>query len=501
MPRPGLARDSVMVTPWFANFGQISFGVNDLRTGVSFWERQLGVGPWNIFYGLTLDTLYCGRRISLPFDVAIGWHDNRLVELIQVKGAGPSPFHDASNRAIIGMLRMASITDGIERDCELAEQSGMERFAEGKAGDQRFVYFRSNDAPGVILELLERTAAFDIFVSQLRERAELYRRPPQDRVCDPQPKFIEPGSMKAALISGYGGPEVFFLRHVPLPSPGAGEVRIRVAGAAVNPVDIKLRKGMLHAWMSLDFPAQLGGDVSGLVDAIGKGVRRFAIGDRVAGMIDPSRNGAYAECVIVHETMLVTVPAHLDLASVAALPTGVLAGTQLVEIGIGPRVGDRVLVTGAGGSTGRAAIMAVINAGAIAIAGIRPSSRAAVADLPVERVVDLTNPAEIAALPLVDAVADTVGGTVAEGLFLAVKPDGIVASLAMPLIVPPAAATQRFCSVIVRFDGERLARFIQQMPGTGHAMPIARQFRLDEVASAHRLMEEGGVGGKIILVP
>jgi len=485
---------------WFANFGQISFGTSDLRRTLAFWERQLGIGPWTVFRGLTMDALHEGRRISMPFDVALAWHDGRLVELIQAHGDGPSPLHDGLNRPMIGLQRLASITDDIERDAQLAERRGMTRLTAGEAGGQRFIHYRSDDAPGVILELLERTPGFTRLVDLLRRRAARYRPAAGGETpAVPAPFTVAPATMKAALLTGYGEPDLFRIADVSMPAPGPREVRIRVAGAAVNPVDVKARRGLLGDWATLAFPACLGGDVSGVIDAIGEGVSRFKVGDRVIGMINPFANGAYAQFVVAHEASLAAVPAGLDLIDAAALPTGVLTGTQLVEVGIAPRVGDRVLVTGAGGSTGRAAVLAILEAGAIPIAGVRASSRNAVADLPVEAVVDLADAAQVAALGLVDAIADTVGGEVAERLFNVLKPDGIFASIAVPVPDPPEDATQRFCAVYVRFDAERLAKFMQDVIGTGRTMPVARRFPLEEVAAAHRLMEAGGVGGKIVL--
>lgn len=481
--------------PWFANFGQISFGVADLDGAVRFWERQLGVGPWSVFKGLTFDAQYEGRRVSFPFDVAIGWHDGRVVELMHVLGDGPSPLHDALNRPIIGLQRLASITDDIERDGRTAAARGLERYASGNAGGQRFAYYRSSAAPGVILELLERTPGFATLCDELAARAAAYRPPAAPAPTEPSPP-PPAATMRAAMLSGYGGPELFAVQHVPVPVPGAGQVRIRVAGAAVNPVDVKLRRGALKDWMPLRFPARLGGDVSGIVDALGAGADGFRIGDRVAGFVAPDSDGAYGEWLVAPVATLVRVPARLDLADAAAYPTGVLTGVQLVERGIGVRAGDRLLVTGAGGSTGRAAVLAALEAGARVHAGVRASSRDAVADLDLAGVIDLADAAALAAAGPFDAIADTVGGAVAEALFAHVRPDGVVASIAMPPPVPPPGATQRFCSLIVRFDRVRLERFMRD-----HVMPVAHRLPLEQVEKAHRLIEAGGVGGKIVLRP
>ena len=137
----------------------------------------------------------------------------------------------------------------------------------------------------------------------------------------------------------------------------------------------------------------------------------------------------------------------------------------------------------------------------VPFAGVRASSRDAAADLPVDAVVDLADAAQIEALGPLDAIADTVGGEVAVRLFKALKPDGVFASVAVPVPDPPQDASQQFSAVYVRFDAERLARFMQDMVRTGRRMPVARRFPLEDVAAAHRLMEAGGVGGKIVLAP
>ena len=483
---------------WFSGFDQISFATEDLDRAIGFWERQMGVGPWTVFRGLTLAMRYEGREIAVPSHVAVAWHDGRIVELIQIAGDGPSPFHDALNRPIVGLQRLASVTAEIERDAAEAEARGMERFAEGEAAGQRFVYFRSVDAPGVILELLERTPMFDALVTRLQARARNFASPiragqsVQDHVG---------GEVTVVNLTGYGDPDLFRIETEPMVAPGPGQVRVRVAGAAVNPVDIKARTGVLSEFVPLAFPARLGGDVAGVIEAVGENVSRFAVGDRVVGMLNPFANGAYASHVIAPQDVLAKVPEELDLAMAAAAPTGVLTGTQLVEQGIRPAEGDRILVTGAGGSTGRAAVMAALDAGAIVFAGVRSASFGAVTDLRVAGVIDLADDTALASAGPFDAIADTVGGAVAERLFAYVKPDGVVASIAVPPVEPPLDSTQRFCSFTVTFDRQRLERFLREWASGAKKLPIAHRLPLADVAEAHRIMERGGVGGKIVLVP
>ncbi|WP_348683239.1 NADP-dependent oxidoreductase [uncultured Brevundimonas sp.] len=306
---------------------------------------------------------------------------------------------------------------------------------------------------------------------------------------------------KVALLSDYGDLDTLSIDTVDLPPPGPGQVRVRVAGAAVNPVDIKTRKGLLRDWFNLAFPAQLGNDLAGVVEAVGEGVAKLQIGDRVAGLVDPAQGGAYAERANVYEAALVKVPDNLDLIDAAAAPTGALTGTQLIERAIRPKPGDRILVTGASGSTGRAAVFAALDAGAIVFAGVRASGVTAVADLPVASVVVLEDQSSLETMGLLDAIADTIGGETTEGLFMYVKPEGKVVSIAVPGPNPPIGSTQSYSPYVVTFDGERLERFFTDLDRLGRVMPVARRLPLEDVREAHRLMEVGGLNGKIVLVP
>lgn len=490
-----------MSSSWLGPIKQISYTTDNLDRLVRFWETRVGVAPWNIYRGLTLNMRYEGKAISLPFHVALGMHGDTVIELIQVLGNGPSPFHDALNRPIIGLQRLASISSNIEQDSKCAIAQGMEQFADGTdVTGQRYRYFRSADAPGVILELLEDVPSFSDFISRLEARARGYSLA-QASTGSPAQVASSSTLMLTAQIHDYGGPEQFRIEQVIEPQPGPGEIRIKISAAAINPVDIKSRRGYLKDWMPLTFPARLGGDVAGIVDAIGVGVAQFRIGDRVMGMVNPMSNGAYAEKIAFSAAAFAHVPSTLGLVEAAALPTGVLTGTQLIEQAIQPKPGSIGLVTGAGGSSGRAAVLAALDAGAVVYAGVRASSRHAVSDLPVAGIIDLSDEAALRAAGPFDFMADTVGGEAAEKLFMYVKPQGVVASTAFPPPNPPPSSTQRFTSLIVSFDGARLEKFARDLSEKNRTMPVTHSFPLSEVSKAHTLMEQGGVGGKIVLIP
>ena len=233
-----------MTASWLGPVKQISYTTDNVDRLVAFWENQVGIGPWSIFRGLTLTMDYEGRHIAMPVNVGLTVHGGVLIELMQALGNGPSPFHDNLNRPIIGLQRLASATDDIEGDTRQAVERGMELFASGKdATGQRYTYFRSALAPGVILELLENVPSFGTFVGGLEARTAAYHN--AIAKAGEATQLPPPGTMQSAEIHSYGGVEQFRIETVPEPVPGPGEIRVKVAGAAVNPVDVKARRGIL----------------------------------------------------------------------------------------------------------------------------------------------------------------------------------------------------------------------------------------------------------------
>ena len=132
-------------------------------------------------------------------------------------------------------------------------------------------------------------------------------------------------TMKAIRIHSYGGPEVLQYEDAPRPKPQMGEVLIRVHAAGVNPIDWKVREGHMKDFWPHKFPLILGWDVSGTVEAVGPGpaaAGRFKIGDEVYSVPDPSRDGAYAEYIVVRESELALKPKSLHHVRAAAVPLG-----------------------------------------------------------------------------------------------------------------------------------------------------------------------------------
>ena len=157
--------------------------------------------------------------------------------------------------------------------------------------------------------------------------------------------------MKAQLINRFGEPDVFDLTEVDSPAAGPGEVLVRVAVSAVNPLDAKIRSGAMSEMFPTEFPAILGSEIAGVVEAAGEGVTQPAVGDRVVGF---ARGGGYAELVVTAPDRLAVVPDDLTLTRAATVPTAAETAQRALAL-IDVRPGETVVVNAAAGSVGGAA--------------------------------------------------------------------------------------------------------------------------------------------------
>src|SRR5580658_5519393 len=299
--------------------------------------------------------------------------------------------------------------------------------------------------------------------------------------------------MKAAVLVGFGGVDQLELREVPEPKTGPGQVKVGVVATSINPIDWKLREGMKRPGLPLELPAILGRDASGTVLEVGAGVTRFRPGARVAGLV----MGAYGEIVVAKDEAWAEVPEGLNLEDAAALPLVTLTGSQLVEESLAPRPSDTVLVTGALGSVGRAAVFAAKGRGVKVWVGVRRSQKDPAEALGVDGVVALDDETDCRRLPTLDGIADTVGASVTEKLLDRVRRGGVVASVASD----PKGAQERGLEVRHHWahpDPERLAALVRAVAEGALVIPIARRFPLAQIREAQQFAEQGA-GGKVLV--
>jgi NADPH:quinone reductase-like Zn-dependent oxidoreductase len=300
--------------------------------------------------------------------------------------------------------------------------------------------------------------------------------------------------MKAIVVHQYGGPDVLKWEEYPDPVPGPGEVLVRVAAASVNPVDCKRRAGLTKDFYPMQFPGLIGIDMSGTVVKIGPGVEAFTPGNRVFAMAD----NTYAQLCVVKADVLADIPEGLDLIQAAALPLVTTTGNQLMSA-TGVTAGQAVLVVGAAGNVGRSAVFTAKSRGATVIAGVRKGQIEDAKTVGADHYVATDDDTAIANLPPLDAVADTVGGRIAEKLIAKVKPGGVFASVAG---TPQNAAeypSVKAVFVFSKFDRQTLEFMAEAVRDGKLVIPISVKLPLSEAAAAQAAVEKG-VAGKILLV-
>ena len=303
--------------------------------------------------------------------------------------------------------------------------------------------------------------------------------------------------MKAVVLHEYGGPEKLkFEDNVPEPQVSGNTVLIATTAASVNPIDWKVRSGAMQKMFPVSFPAILGRDVSGVVRAVGANVKNFKPGDRVLAL----SNSTYAELVAVEDSKVTHLPGGVDLADAAAIPLIAVTGDQLVRVATHVQKGQVVLVTGALGSVGRAAVHTARKIGAQVIAGVRCKEEEEARSLGVSGVLAIDDDEAIEKFRSVDAVADTVGGAVAGKLVPKVKPGGTFGYTAvLPENAPAQNPAVNINRVMAQPDASKVREFADDLRDGKFVVPIGRRMPLRDAAEAHVLGEKGGIG-KIVLL-
>jgi NADPH:quinone reductase-like Zn-dependent oxidoreductase len=303
--------------------------------------------------------------------------------------------------------------------------------------------------------------------------------------------------VNAVRLYEYGGPEnLKYEDNVPEPTIGADFVLVENYATSVNPIDWKIRSGARQKDFPLKLPAILGRDVSGVVRAVGKNIRTFKPGDRVLALAEAT----YAQFVAVEGRTLTHLPDGVNLIDAAALPLVVLTGDQLVRLAARAQSGQTLLVSGALGSVGRAAVHSAKKLGAEVIAGVRARQLSEARTLECSGVVAIDDDSAIAELAVVDGVADTVGGETAAKLFGRVRNGG---NFAYASVIPDGLSklnpTVSITRVFTRPDASTVRGFADDVRDGKFLLPISHRLPLRDAGEAHTLAQRGG-SGKSILV-
>ncbi|MFE9406534.1 NADP-dependent oxidoreductase [Streptomyces sp. NPDC006530] len=308
--------------------------------------------------------------------------------------------------------------------------------------------------------------------------------------------------MRAVIVSEYGGSDVLRVAEVPAPEPGDGQVRIRVAAAALNPADALIRSGALASRVPERDYYIPGLDVAGTIDALGGGVDGFAMGEAVIGLSDwpDTQAGTHAEYVVLPATAVAAAPRHARPAEAATLPLNGLTAWQALDL-LGAAEGATVAITGAAGAVGGYLVELAAARGLRAVAVAGPQDEELVrkfgADVFVPRSDDPTA-AIRAAVPggvdgLIDAAAlgaSVLGAVRDGGAFVSVRGAG-----------PDEERGIRISRVQVRGDGARLAELAALADAGGLTLRVDRTMPFAEAAAAHDALASRGLRGRIVLVP
>ncbi|ALO95353.1 Dehydrogenase [Streptomyces hygroscopicus subsp. limoneus] len=296
--------------------------------------------------------------------------------------------------------------------------------------------------------------------------------------------------MRAAVVRAFGGPDAVEIAEVPVPEPGAGQVRIKVAAGALNPVDAGVRAGFFGgAGKTLG----LGWDAAGTVDAVAVAAA-WQVGDPVVALVpgvsDPL--GAHAEYVVVDADAVAKAPATVDAVHAGTLPLNGLTAVQALDL-LDLAPGASLLVTGAAGAVGAFAVQLAAHRGIEVTGHARAGDEELVRSLGAAHFtaggvgpgsVDAVLDAAVLGEPALEWVRDG-------GAYIGVRPGAY----------PASVRGVRTGAVAVTADGARLAELVRLVDEGVLTLRVAGTFALEDAVEAHARLAEGGVRGRVVLVP
>ncbi len=331
--------------------------------------------------------------------------------------------------------------------------------------------------------------------------------------------------MKAALLGSYSktGTEVE-IKEIPIPVPKEHEVLVRIYAAGVNPLDNMIACGEVKLIVPYKLPIVMGNELSGVVEKVGEGVKRFKAGDRVYGRMPLKKIGAFAEYAAVEEDALAVIPEYLSFEEAATVPLTALTAMQAFEI-MKVKRGETVFISGGTGSLGAMAIPVAKNLGLYVITNGSKDNEERVRELGADQFIDYKQQNYVDIISNIDHVLDTLGDRELPNEFKVLKSGGSLVSLrglpngrfaersGMPFLKcflfqlvgskydrMAAKNNQTYDFIFVHSDGAQLEQ-IGRMFGREHPLKtsIDTVYTLEQVGSALNKVKKERSKGKTII--
>ena len=305
--------------------------------------------------------------------------------------------------------------------------------------------------------------------------------------------------MQAIRIHNYGGPEVLSLEETPTPTPKAGEALVKIHAASVNPVDWKIREGKMKDFFPTPFPAILGTDFAGVIEAVGPDAAGLQVGQAVFGWAGKG-GGTYAEYALAAPQDIAAKPESLDFAQAASVPAVALTAWQGLFDHGHLEAGQSVLIHGAAGGVGMFAVQLAKWKGATVYATAGTDDLQWVRELGADTVIDYKNERFEDRVKDVDLVLDLIGGETQTRSFAVIRPGGTLIATAQPP-APDAGKDRNIRAEMfsVAHTSAQLKQVADLMDSGEIKTFVGATFPLSETRQAQELSQNGHVRGKIVL--
>lgn len=312
--------------------------------------------------------------------------------------------------------------------------------------------------------------------------------------------------MRAAQYSRYGPPGVLELASLPVPHPAPGEVLVQVQASGLNPKDAALREGTFRRFSGRTFPKGTGFDFAGTVAGLGHDVQDFQVGQRVWGLLDGFGGGAAAEFVVVPVRWVAPMPANLDFTEAAALPLVGLTALQALRDRGRLQAGERLLIKGASGGVGSAAVQLAKALGAHVTALASAPNLAHCRALGADEALDYAtfDPADHPRA--FDVFLDCYGDTpyrrfsrllARGGRFVTIAPTPVILLAGLLSRLLPLPRTEILFVRSSRADLDVLGGYVQ---AGALRMPVQTTYSLEQIREAHAAVSARHARGKRVLL-